>query len=82
MEVTEAHRKVLRILYAWGLEHFDKYMMRDELIARLGNSKNLNKIVVELKRDELVEVVPPDGRWRAIRIAPKGVRALQSMDVV
>jgi len=79
-EASDIQRKILRILYAWGLEHFDKFMIKEELISRLGRG-NIDKEVFDLKEKEMVEVAP-DENWKAVRITPKGVQTLRLLDII
>lgn len=77
---TDIQRKILRILYAWGLERFDQFMSREELISRVGR-EDIERDVEELKKEGLVELVPEEN-WKAIRITPKGVQNLRLFDVI
>ncbi|HDI23613.1 MAG TPA: hypothetical protein ENF40_00120 [Thermoplasmatales archaeon] len=79
-EISNVQKRILRILYAWGLEHFDEFMTKEEFMLRFGEEK-VDKEIIDLKEKGMIELVP-EKRWKAIRITPKGVRALRSFDII
>lgn len=80
-DTIDIQRRILRILYTWGLEHFDKFMNKEELISRI-KREDIDKEIIDLKEKELVEVVPEEGNWKAVRISPKGVQTLRLLDII
>ncbi|HEC81316.1 MAG TPA: hypothetical protein ENI42_02660 [Thermoplasmatales archaeon] len=82
--MSDVQRRILRILYAWSLEHFTEYMRREVFLTRMGlqDSAVTGELLEDLEKKGFVETVPPDGPWEAVRITPDGVKIIRISDII
>lgn len=80
-KLNDIQRKILRILYAWGLNYFDKFMPKNELISRLGKS-DIDHDIFDLRNKNMIEIVPDNEEWRGVRITPNGIQILRIFDIL
>ncbi|KAA0008112.1 MAG: hypothetical protein J7L32_00940 [Thermoplasmata archaeon] len=82
--MNSIQRRILRILYAWSLEHFTEYMRKEEFLTRMGirDPAVTGELLEDLERKGLVETVPQDGSWEAVRITPDGVKIIRISDII